>query len=82
MGCSLSGVKVAATGYVWRRGDPVVVLWICGASAASDRVAGSVQRVIAAAVAEPVKAVRPPEGHPRVVDENLGEINKYNGSLN
>lgn len=50
-----------------------MVLWICGTSAASERVAGSVQGVIAAAVAEPVKAVRPPEGHQRVVNENLGE---------
>lgn len=44
----------------------MVMLQLCGASGASDRVAGSVQRVIAAAVAEPVEAVRPPGGHQRV----------------
>lgn len=44
----------------------MVMLQLRGASGASDRVASSVQRVIAAAVAEPVEAVRPPGGHQRV----------------
>ena len=59
-------VQVAAAGDVRRRGDPVVVLQLRGASGAPHRVARSVQRVVAAAVAEPVEAVRPPGGHQRV----------------
>lgn len=64
--CPLSVVQVAAAGDVRRRADPVVVLQLRRASGASDRVARSVERVVAAAVAEPVEAVRPPGGHQRV----------------
>lgn len=59
-------VKVAASGYVGRRRDPVVLLQLRSTCGASHRVAGSVQRVVPATVAEPVEAVRPPGGHLRV----------------
>lgn len=64
--CAFTVVQVAATGDIRRRRDPVVMLQLSGCSSASHRVAGSVERVIAAAVAEPVEAVRPPGGHLRV----------------
>lgn len=58
-------VKVAASWYVgWRR-DPVL-LQLRRSWGASYRKAASVQRIVAAAVAEPVEAVRPPGGHLRV----------------
>lgn len=66
-------VQVAAAGDVRRRGDPVVVLQLRGASGASDWVARSVQRVVATAVTETVEAVRPPGGHQRVgAETNCG----------
>lgn len=41
----------------------MVVLQLRGGSGAPDRVAGSIQRVVTAAVSEPVEAVRSPGSH-------------------